>query len=179
MSLGLVPSPSPSVRVETPGLLRLCFVLLPGAAVRRSRAEAARGGSGEAQVRRRGGSLRGVRSLPGQQEDEEVSGGRAAGPPGPGEAAAQGAEEHERPRLGRDQPLSPRPGTRGTRGGRLQGLPPPPPGCGSRPSRPKAHERGQTQGQPRALLSAAQLLVHGRRAACRTQAWPSRLCGYV
>ena len=30
MSLGLVPSPSPSVRVETPGLLRLCFVLLPG-----------------------------------------------------------------------------------------------------------------------------------------------------
>lgn len=41
----------------------------------------------------------------GQQEDEADAGGGAAGPEGAGEDRPEGSEEHERPDVGRDQPV--------------------------------------------------------------------------
>lgn len=41
----------------------------------------------------------------GQQEDAQDAGGGAAGEEGAGAGGQEGPEEHERPHLGRDQPL--------------------------------------------------------------------------
>lgn len=44
--------------------------------------------------------------LAGQQEDEEVAGGGAESAQGPGESGEASVEEHERPDVGRNQPLN-------------------------------------------------------------------------
>lgn len=43
--------------------------------------------------------------LAGQQEDEKVAGGGAEGAQGPGESGEASVEEHERPDVGRNEPL--------------------------------------------------------------------------